>query len=254
MPRFDDCCNQEETVQFDCPCTINIPTAIPSVSLTFDLNLLTEQTASFTGNLDFQCCDGNHILAPSAEEHTLPVGFSITYDIATSSNGDYAFTIHFTDVDAYGYVPSQSTFIIYYVVCGVEIPITVYRTFVDNCVEVLPVMTSPAPVISYDVAVDDGAVYELDIDFTEIVCCGEPTTVIIRSVSEPDPASGVSYTGFSAGYGFSGQGTIPLTFSFSSVGPGPSPAVTGTYSCYVDFEVCGIVFRQNIYFTIFILL
>lgn len=238
MPRFDDCCNQEETVQFDCPCTINIPTAIPSVSLTFDLNLLTEQTASFTGNLDFQCCDGNHILQPSAEEHTLPLGFTITYDVASSSDGSYGFTIHFTNIEAYNYLPSQATFTIYYTICGVEIPLTITRTFVNNCIIVYPDLVATAIEMT---TADDGTSYDVVVDFESIECCGI-TSVLFKSVVILGTDIGVTLTSPPLGFSFSGQGSVTLSFLYLENGS------TGYQTFNLKFLACGLEFIKQVNF------
>ena len=240
MPRFDDCCNQEETVQFDCPCTKVIPNALPSVSVTFDLNTLINQRVSFEKSVSFQCCDGDLTLAVSPNEHPVPLGYTISPVNPSTTDGTYDFDVNFLYEEAYDYEVGSGSFTIYYVLCGKEIPLIVNYTYINSCIAVYPAFTSP--IVKEWTTADDGASYNFDVDFESIECCSIPTDVEITAVVTTGTDVGVTYIGFPVGYGFSGQGTINVSFLYTENGS------TGYQTITISFSVCKLTFTQVVTF------
>jgi hypothetical protein len=245
MPRFNSCCDQEEELEFDCPCDDTVPVAMTTVFVEFDLDSLLLQEESFDGELSFNCCDGNQTLAPASGEEVFPTGFSVGFDIASSTDGTFGFTVSFQNQTAYGLVPSTGNFIIHYTACGNEISQQINWTLINSCEVSVPVL-SPVT-ITWDINTDDGATEDVIIDLTTIECCSVPEQARITALSTIPANTGVSYTGFPVGYGFVGVGNIPLSFEFETTGVTNSTS----FIFYADILVCNqYTIRQIVYFII----
>lgn len=245
MPKFDSCCNQEDEFQFDCPCTEAIPTGMSTAFLIFDIGDFDPQSSVISGTLDFTCCSGDLTLSAnqSLTNASLPTGYLITYGGSTV-DGTYSFTVNFQNLREYGLVVGTGSFTVYFTVCGTTIPLKVNYTYEDNCTEVLPTLIIP-PTIEWE-STTMGQTQTITVDFSTIACCGEITAVELTAITSPILQSGIVYTGFPVGYGFSGQGTIDLTFEFNLT----NFDFNGFYSYYFYFEVCGLEFIQVVNFNI----